>query len=329
MNNLIMRHYQGESDLPLIIDLFDACERVDRVELSLSIDQLRLTLANPTFDLEKDLRLWENDQGKLIGVSQSWVEEPIGTDLADGGLWFIVHPIARGGDVEAKMIALAESRIREVAQERQGQPKLFTWSLSSQLDRIALIKQHGFVESRHFWDLSRSLHGIIPTPQLPVGFTIRSVDCLQQTRGQKSQEAQAWVDMHNRAFFGQWNFHPLTVESYQHHLQNPDYLPELDLVAVDSEGKFASACYCSIDPTHNTFTGRQEGWVVLLFTSPDFQRRGLAKAMLLSGLARIQALKMDIAKIGVDSRNAFGAGKLYESVGFEQFRTNTAYVKHL
>jgi mycothiol synthase len=320
-SSVIMRPYRGDADLQLIVDLFDACEVVDRVELSISIEQLRLTLENPIVDPVNDLRLWEDTQGQLIGFSQSWIEEPTGTDLADGGLWFIVHPIARGGDIEAKMIALAESRIREVAQERQGQPKLFTWSISSQIERIALIKQHGFVESRHFFNLSRSLHGIIPAPQLPAGFTIRSVD--------RSQEAQAWVDMHNQAFFGQWNFHPLTVESYQHRLQDPDYLPELDLVAIDSQGKFASACYCSIDPAHNIFTGRQEGWVVLLFTSPDFQRRGLAKAMLLSGLARLQALKMDIAKIGVDSRNAFGAGKLYESVGFKQFRTNTAYVKHL
>ncbi len=316
-----MRPYKGESDLQLIIDLFDACEAVDRVELSISIEQLRLALENPIVDPVKDWKLWEDAQGQLIGFSRSWIEEPTGADLADGGLWFIVHPIARGGDLEAKMIDVAESRTREVAQERQGKPKLFTWSLSSQIDRIDLIKQHGFVESRHFFDLSRSLHGMISLPQLPAGFTIRSVD--------PAQEAQAWVDMHNLCFFGQWNFHPLTVESYQHHLKDPDYLPELDLVAVDAQGKFVSACYCSIESAHNTFTGRKEGWVVLLFTNPDFQRRGLAKAMLLSGLARLQALKMDIAKIGVDSRNAFGAGKLYESVGFEQFRTNTAYVKHL
>jgi mycothiol synthase len=320
-SSIKIRHYQGESDLQLIVDLFDACEAVDQVELSISIDQLRLILADPIVDPVTDLRLWENEQGQLIGFSQSWIEEPTGADLADGGLWFIVHPTARGGNIEAKMIALTEERIRAVGQERQAQPKLFTWSLSSQIERIALIEQHGFVESRHFWNLSRSLHDPIPAPQLPAGFTIRAVD--------RSQEAQTWVDMYNQAFYGQWNFHPLTVESYQHRLQDPDYLPEIDLVAIDSEGKLASACYCSIDPTHNTFTGRQEGWVVLLFTSPDFQRRGLAKAMLLSGLARLHALKLDIAKIGVDSRNAFGAGKLYESVGFERFRTNTAYVKHL
>jgi mycothiol synthase len=320
-SSIKIRHYQGESDLQLIVDLFDACEQVDQVELSIPIDQLRLILAAPTIDPGKDLRLWEDEQGQLIGFSQAWIEEPTETDLADGGLWFIVHPAARGGDIEATMIALAEDRIRAVGQERQAQPKLFTWSLSSKIDRIALIKQHGFVESRHFWNLSRSLHDPIPAPQLPAGFTIRSID--------RVKEAQAWVNMHNQAFDGQWNFHPLTVESYQHRLQDPDYLPELDLVAIDPEGKLTSACYCSIDPTHNTFTGRKEGWVVLLFTSPDFQRCGLAKAMLLNGLARLQALNLDVAKIGVDSRNAFGAGKLYESVGFEQFRTNTAYVKHL
>jgi mycothiol synthase len=121
MNNssITMRPYKGESDLQLLVDLFDACEKVDRVELSISIEQLRLALANPIVDPVKDLRLWENAQGQLIGFSQSWIEEPTGADLADGGLWFIVHPIARGGDIEAKMIALAESRIREVAQERQ------------------------------------------------------------------------------------------------------------------------------------------------------------------------------------------------------------------
>jgi hypothetical protein len=51
--------------------------------------------------------------------------------------------------------------------------------------------------------------------------------------------------------------------------------------------------------------------------------------MLFEALARLKDLNMDVAKIGVDSENAFGAGKLYESVGFEHFRTNTAYVKHL
>jgi mycothiol synthase len=320
MSNLstIMRSYSGEPDLQKIVDLFDACEAVDRLELSISIAQLQTELAAPEIDR---VMLWQDAQGQLIGFGELSIAEPIEHNLADGTLWMIVHPAARGGDLESQIMVWAEHRLGEVARERQGQPKLFTWSRSSSIDRIAIIKQHGFVEDRHFLFLSRSLSEPIPTPQVPAGFTIRAVNV--------EREMQAWIDLHNRTFCGQWNYHPMTVESCKHRFQNPDYLPELDLVAIDPNGKFASICYCAIDPAHNNFLGRQEGWVALLFTSPDFQRQGLARAMLCHALARLKALNMDIAKIGVDSENAFGAGKLYESVGFDRFRTNTAYVKHL
>jgi GNAT superfamily N-acetyltransferase len=95
------------------------------------------------------------------------------------------------------------------------------------------------------------------------------------------------------------------------------------------DGKFVAACYCAIEAAHNTFLGRQEAWIALLFTSPDFQRRGLARAMLFHALARLKILNIEIAKIGVDSENAYGARQLYESIGFEHRYTNIAYVKHL
>ena len=316
-----MRPYKGAADLKPLVDLFDACERVDKLELSISTAQLRMEIEAPGVDLDRDLRLWEDAQGQVIGFGELSIAEPIENNLADGTLWMIVHPAARGGDLESQIIAWAEHRMGEVGRERQEQPKLFTWSRDNRIDRIAVIKQHGFVEDRHFLFLTQPLADVISTPQLPEGFTIRAVNL--------EQEAQAWVDLHNQSFFGQRNYHPITVESCKHRLQNPNYLPELDLVAVDIDGKFASICYCAIDREHNTFLGRQEGWVALLFTSPDFQRRGLARAMLLQGLARLQALNMDIAKIGVDSENAFGAKQLYESVGFEPLYTNIAYIKHL
>jgi mycothiol synthase len=317
----LMRPYKGESDLQPLIDLFDDCDRVDKLELSVSISQLRRSLAAPSVDRDRDLRCWEDANGKLIGFARVSIEEPTQDNLADGSLWFVVDPIARGNEIEQQAIAWAENRMHEVGRERQGQPKLFTWSRSSQTQHIATIEQHGFVESRQFLYSSQFTTKPIPKPQLPEGFTIRPVN--------GGQEAQKWVDLHNQCFINQWNYHPQTVARYNHRLQSPDYLPALDLVAVDADGKFASICYCSINQAHNTFIGRQEGWIVLLFTSPDFQRRGLARAMLVHALAQLQALNIEIANIGVDAENAFGARQLYESVGFEHRFTDIAYVKHL
>jgi mycothiol synthase len=55
----------------------------------------------------------------------------------------------------------------------------------------------------------------------------------------------------------------------------------------------------------------------------------LGFAIALPNLRILKALGMEIAKIGVDSENAFGARQLYESVGFKHLYTNIAYVKNL
>ncbi len=152
MNSLLtlMRPYQGDSDLQPLIDLFAAGDRVDKLELSVSIVQLRRSLLAPSLDLDRDLRCWEDADGKLIGFARVSIEEPTQDNLADGSLWFIVDPIARSGEIEQQAIAWAEKRMHEVGRERQGQPKLFTWSRSSQTQHIATIEHHGFAQSRRF-----------------------------------------------------------------------------------------------------------------------------------------------------------------------------------
>jgi hypothetical protein len=67
-----MRHYQGKSDLQKIVDLFDACEAVDQVEFQISIDRLRLELE--ALSIDRDLMLWEDPTGKLIGFGQISIE---------------------------------------------------------------------------------------------------------------------------------------------------------------------------------------------------------------------------------------------------------------
>jgi mycothiol synthase len=320
-SSITMRPYGGESDLQALVDLFDACERVDKLESSTSIAQLRQSLEAPSLDRNRDLSLWENDRGQLMGFGQLWVMEPTEDDLANGWIRFSIHPNARRSDLAQQIIAWAEEQMSEVGRERQGQPKLMASIRNSRADRIAILKDRGFVENRHLLRLSRSLTETIPQTHLPKGFTIRSVN--------GSMEAQVWVELHNRCFSGHWNYHPMTLEDSLYRLQHPNYSSELDLVVIDPDGKFASACHCSIDPAHNTFTGRQEGWIISLFTSPEFQRRGLARAILFHGLHQLQALKVHIAKIRVDSENAFGAKRLYESVGFEHLYTEIAYVKYL
>ncbi len=319
---ITMRPYRGETDLPLIVDLLEACEAVDQLEQWTSIAELSLSFDEPSLNKERDLRLWE-DANKLIGFGR--LDIPESGEVVDGFIGFWIHPEARGGggsEIEKQIIAWAEERLRDVAQKRGLKAKLRSNSQDDRKDRITTLKRNGFTAERCFLNLSRSLAEPIPEPFFPKGFTMRTV------RGE--EDAAAWVDLHNQSFIDHWNYHPLTLESYKHWWGNhPDYRPDLDLVAVAADGTLASCCFCCIYPGDNSRTGRQEGWVAILGTRRGFRRLGLARAMLLSGLHYLKAAGMDTAKIGVDADNPLGARQLYESVGFQKFRKRPVYVKDL
>ena len=317
MVTLTARSYAGEADLEAIAHLINACEAVDRMNSGTSIPELRRSLNDPLLDRTRNLRLWEDAGGQLVGFSKLRILET--DEVIDGHILFRVHPTARGGDLERQIVAWAEGRLREVGQERSVQVKLRSAARADKTDRIAILERFGFKADRYFFTMERSLNDPIPDPQFPHGFT------LHQLGGER--EAEAWVEMYNQAFIDHWNHHALTVDRVKYNLTTPNYRPELDLIAVAPDGKFVAFCYCHISPEDNKRNGRNEGWIVTLGTRRGFRKMGLGRAMLLSGMQRLQAAGVKTAKLDVDVQNPSGALRLYESVGFQNTYTNISYVK--
>jgi len=327
MITLTMRPYAGDADLEAIANLINTCEAVDQLDEGTSVSELQQQFDEPSLDKARDIRLWENADGQLAGMGRLWIP-PVGK-VIDGFLWFRVLPTARGGDLDRQIVAWAEGRMREVSQERGVQVKLRSGSRAYQSDspsktlrdRIALLESCGFIADRYFFTMERSLSLPIPESQLPDGFTIRQV--------RSNKDAEAWVELFNQSFIDHWNHHDLTVESYEHWLTDPDYKPELDLVAIAADGTFAAFCHCDISPEDNKRSGRNEGWISTLGTRRGFRRKGLGRAMLLAGMQRLKVAGVDTARLGVDTENPSGAGQLYESVGFRKVYTQIMYVKDM
>jgi mycothiol synthase len=313
------RLYESESDLDAIVELLNACEVVDRLEKWTSRSELQLEFNDPSVDKAKDILLWEDAGGKLIGLSQIWV--PPKGEENDGSLWFKVRPEVRGSNIEEKMIVWGEQRMRAVATERGVSVKLRSWVRDKQGDRRALLENCGYTSDRYFIIMGRSLSEPIPESKLPEGFSLR--------HSQGEPDAQAWVEMRNQSFIDHWNYHPSTVEEHVHWLSDPNYQPELDLIAVAPDGTFAGFCVCYILLEENERNERKDGWIGSLGTRRGFRRRGLGRAMLLAGMQRLKAVGMETAKLGVDAQNPNEASKLYESVGFSKLYTNVVYVKNL
>lgn len=68
MINLTIHSYEGETDLESISDLLKACEAVDKLNQEPSVSELRQASDHPSLDKARDIRLWEDPDGKLIGI---------------------------------------------------------------------------------------------------------------------------------------------------------------------------------------------------------------------------------------------------------------------
>ncbi|NJN59035.1 MAG: GNAT family N-acetyltransferase [Leptolyngbyaceae cyanobacterium SL_5_9] len=321
MMTLTMRPYAGETDLEAIAHLLNTCEAVDQLDNYYSVRDLRLEFSEPNFDAARNLRLWHDGDGKLIGFGQIWFPLEAASQELDGHLWFRVHPDARGNRLETEIIGWGEARMHEIWLERGVAVKLYGHARDKQTDLITLLENSGFTFVRQFLRMERSLTQPIPAPHLPEGFTVR--------HSQGEADLEAWVEMHNQSFIDHWNYHPLTIETHRHWMTDPEYYPELDLVAIAPDGTFAAFCYCHIPQEQNHHLGRNDGWIGMLGTRRGFRRMGLGRAMLLTGLQKLKAAGIEIAKLGVDTENPNRAQTLYESTGFHKAHASFSFVKPL
>ncbi|MEB3211894.1 MAG: GNAT family N-acetyltransferase [Leptolyngbyaceae bacterium] len=320
MTVLTQRLYVGAVDHVALADFLNLCAEFDQLDSFTTPESLELSFTAPGVNPQQDVCFWEDSDGQLIAFCAiHFPQEEV--EPLDGSVWFRIHPDARRKGLMSDILTWAEHRVRQVGRDRQLPVQLRAGSRATLRYRIEGLEAHGFRQDRCFHTLQRSLNTPISTPDLPDGFTIR------QFLGK--DEVENWVEMFNQSFIDHWNHHPLTVERTLHWLKDPDYRPELDLVAIAPDGTLAAFCYCSIDTAYNQKKNCREGWVDLLGTRRGFRRKGLGRALLLEGLARLSAAGMDTAKIGVDSQNPNRAYVLYESVGFQLLHSGLSFVKEL
>ena len=156
--------------------------------------------------------------------------------------------------------------------------------------------------------LKRSLDSI-PEAHLPEGFTIRPVA--------GEHEAQLLADVHNGAFSPKW-----TEAKYLQVMRTPGFDPERELVVVAPDGRFAAFVVVWVDPVSLTGLFEPVG------CHSDFRRRGLTKALMFAGMARMKERGMEEAIVGYKPSNE-AAFKLYSSAGFETYFETVDYVLEL
>ena len=251
-----------------------------------------------------DTRLWEDEAGHLVGFA---IVEP-----AYCSLTFALDPQAEQAHVGAEMIAWGEQELYKA-----GCSAIRTNCRAANQTRIALLTQQGFTpEPVGNLHLERSLAVTIPTPQLPTGFTIRHVA--------GEQEVEQLVALH-RAAFGTEN---MTVAYRLAMMRVPDYDPTMDLIVVAPDEQWVAFCLAELSHAKNQQASQPTGWLDPIGTHPAFRRRGLAKALLLTGLALLKERGLKLAHTSAASNNV-AMQRAAESVGFQVKAQSNWYQKEI
>lgn len=241
-------------------------------------------------DREKQVRLWETEDGHLVGA----------VHLEGRSAILQLHPDFRF--IEEDMIIWAEENLSVPIKDGDGRRlNIFVFEYDS--PRTQILEKRGYKKTEKNGVFRRMRFGNLQLrePELDDNYTMRAVN------PDDKNDCQKLADILNAAF--NRNFH--TADEYRTFAGHaPSYHKDMDLAAIAPDGSFAA--YVGI-PYNNE---NKYGVFEPVCTHPEHQRRGLARALMLEGLRRLKALGAMDVYVGTGDQPA--ANRLYDSVGFTE-----------
>lgn len=306
---LTMRKYQNEEDYWRIRQfLRDVFLFNDRHEYSWPLyrwDYWRWHVNENIFhfQLEAAIFLWEARDGQIAAVLNP--DNP-------GEAFLQVHPDFRSPELEVEMMSVAETQFAST--QADGKQRLCLWSPATDSLRQDILQRRGYSRRGSLeYQRRRCMVEDMPIADVPLaeGYTVRALGDVEE------HPARSWVS---------WRaFHPNEPDEkyegwewYRNVQRAPLYRRDLDLVAVAPNGEHAAFCTIWFDDVTRTAAFEPVG------THPDYQRKGLGKAVMTEGLSRIKQIGATLATVNSYSESA---GALYASMGFTEYDLNVPWMK--
>lgn len=286
MNPISSQLYEGEKDFQTMRDLLSKIRPTSHandfpvkvnIEENLAVEEIRAN-TRLWFDGSQPIGwAYVDDLHNLYWELEKQYTDSVGAEMVAWG----VDCMRSGKTLVAGEISTLDASCRED----------FT-------ERLDFLSQHGFCQTETVTvHMKRNLAESIPEFELPQGFQIRSVKGVE--------EAESIASTHRAAFGTDY----MTTENRLVIMNTSEYDPTLDLVIVAPDGTIAAYCTCSVNEQE------KEGWTDPVATHPNYQRNGLAKALLLKGLQMLNERGMQSARLGTSGEN-IAMQKTAQSVGF-------------
>lgn len=184
-----------------------------------------------------------------------------------------------------------------------------------------IASKNGLQKVRTVIQMRRSL--IDPLPEVDSQFAVRNF--------LEGIDDQAWLIANNRAFSGhpeqsEWSARDLEIRCRESWFDPSGFL------IIEDSGRIAGFCWTKIHGGHSHKHGVDGaehdhdpiGEIYIMGVDPDFQGRGIGRAITIAGLKHLRYAGIFSAMLYVDADNMSAIG-LYESLGFKEWGRDVLY----
>ena len=256
-------------------------------------------------------QLWCDENGRIHAYTYLSPDEntPIYYSPEVREWRIFIHPDYWGPERMTELIMDAEKRL----EQRTSREAITTVAYASDEANTAVLQANDYVKQAALEVyMIRPLSKPIPAPTLPDGFLVRPF------AGETEIESRAIVT--NSAFGGFDDVSPWSINNVHNMIRFCQTDGALDFVTATANGQLVSSGIATVDQA--TKLGEFDP----VATHRAFWRKGLAKALLLTGLHWMRGAGMETAVIrtGIDN---MPAQKAYESIGFQTVDKLYRYAK--
>ncbi|MFF3749736.1 GNAT family N-acetyltransferase [Streptomyces sp. NPDC002018] len=282
-------------DAPAIRDLLNAIDTIEIGRPETDLNEVAADLRHPEADLPRNSWLAHED-GELVGYGLVWDDS--GAERIDMDHYAL--PDHDGAAV--RLLDLMEARAAERARENGAGRAVVHMQLNTDpvLD-TALVTGRGWQRVRRYHVMTREVSPeSCPVPVPPPGVTLRP--CSAEADRRLAHE------LSERTFAEHFDHQPLTYRQWLDNLDAERFDWSLVwIAAVEGMGD------AGLLITRND--RESKGWISNIGVVKEARGRGLGGYLLHHAFGVFAALGREVVGLGVDTRNATGALRLYEANG--------------
>jgi mycothiol synthase len=299
-DRFVIRRLDPAGDIARVVRMTNEIEAADDSGESITEEQLRSHLSAPGYDVARDGWVVEEPGNADRLIAEGATIHVNNTTRAYGHV--VVHPAWRRQGLGRELMVRVAQRARE-----QGATYVFSQTDDHVPAGAEFLRGLGFTQVSTWVQMRAPADLALPRAELPPGYVVRSYDAIG--------DPVVLTEALNRGFTGHWETRERPLADIEHRLEGAHVRPDGIFVAYSADGDVAGVCWTSFDVEQNAQRGEQAGHIDSLGISPEHRRRGLGRALLLTGMRWLRAQGQGAIELEAVGNNDL-ALPLYYSTGY-------------